>query len=75
MESIILLTTAIGKTEDVFNKVRDMPEIQKAVMITGRYDIMAIARGESMNEIRNILMTEIRNIDGVKETVTNVVLS
>ncbi|KXA90962.1 hypothetical protein AKJ63_00790 [candidate division MSBL1 archaeon SCGC-AAA259D18] len=73
-ESLILITTEVGAGEKVYKEVREKPEIQKAALITGQYDVMAIARAEDMEEIRKILMTEIRNIDGVRKTITNVVI-
>ncbi len=73
-EALILVTTDVGAMEDVYETVREMKEIQKAEMITGPYDIMAIARADDVKEISKITVTEIRNIDGVKDTITNVVI-
>lgn len=73
-EALILVTTDVGVMEDVYETVREMKEIQKAAMITGPYDIMAIARADDVKEISKITVTEIRNIDGVKDTITNVVI-
>ncbi|KXA98371.1 hypothetical protein AKJ37_00310 [candidate division MSBL1 archaeon SCGC-AAA259I09] len=61
--------------EKVLKKVKQMKAVQKANMITGPYDVMAIAQADDISEISNVLMEEIRNIDGVKETVTNVFIS
>ncbi len=74
-EALILVTTEVGMMEEVHEKVRDMEEVKKAAMITGPYDVMVMAKAESMEEISKILVQKIRNIDGVKNTVTNVVIS
>lgn len=74
-EALILITTEIGTMEKVLKKVKQMKAVQKANMITGPYDVMAIAQADDISEISNVLMEEIRNIDGVKETVTNVFIS
>ncbi|KXA96161.1 hypothetical protein AKJ38_03780 [candidate division MSBL1 archaeon SCGC-AAA259I14] len=74
VEAIVLITTAVGMEEEVFDEVRKKPEVQKAVLITGQHDIMAIARADDIEEISKVLMTEVRNIDGVKSTSTSIVL-
>lgn len=73
-EALILVTTDVGIMEDVYETVKEMKEIQKAAMITGPYDIMAIARADDVKEISKVTVTKIRNIDGVKDTITNVVI-
>ncbi|KXA92208.1 hypothetical protein AKJ65_07885 [candidate division MSBL1 archaeon SCGC-AAA259E19] len=73
-ESLILITTEIGAEEGVYNEVKEKPEIQKAALITGKYDIFAIARADDIREISKVLLTEIRNIEGVRDTITNVVI-
>lgn len=72
--ALILITTEIGMVDKVYDKIRKMEDIQKATMITGPYDIMAIARGDDVREIGKITVHKIRNIEGVKSTVTNVVI-
>ncbi len=74
-EALILATTDVGAMEDVYETIREMQEIEKAEMITGPFDIMAIARADDVSDISKITVTKIRNIDGVKDTVTNVVIS
>lgn len=74
-EALILVTAEVGMMEEVYNKVKGMEEVKKAAMITGPYDVMVLAQAESIEEISKILVQNIRNISGVKNTVTNVVIS
>lgn len=71
-EALILITTDPGVMVDVCEKIGDMEYIKKAGIVTGPYDIMALAEGEDLKQILGILMNKIREIDGVRETVTNV---
>ncbi len=73
-EALILVTTDVGVMEEVYETVKAMEKVKKAAMITGPYDIMAIAKADDVKEISKITVTEIRNIDGVKDTITNVVI-
>lgn len=75
IEALILITTRVGTMEKVLKKVKQMKPVQKANMTTGPYDIMIIAQADSISEISNILTEDIRDIDEVKDTVTNIVIS
>ncbi|KXB03481.1 hypothetical protein AKJ45_01500 [candidate division MSBL1 archaeon SCGC-AAA261F19] len=57
---------------EVYNKIRNMEQVKEAEMMTGPYDIMAVVRADEMSTITDFLLSEIRNIKGVKETTTNV---
>lgn len=73
-EALILIKTNIGKMKEVYEKVKEKKEVKKASMLTGPYDVMVIAEAEDFREITDILITEIRTLDGVKETVTNLAI-
>lgn len=60
--------------EDVFEEVQKMERVKKAAMITGPYDIMVLTEAESLGDITNALINEIRNLEGVKDTTTCVVI-
>lgn len=67
-----MVTTEVGSMKDVYEKIRDRAKVQEADMLTGPYDIMAIARAEELTDITNVLIEEIREIEGVEETTTNI---
>jgi len=73
-ECLILITTDVSATDEVYEKVLGKPEIKKAALITGKYDIFAIASADDIREISKVLHTEIRNIEGVRATSTHVVI-
>lgn len=59
--------------EKVYEEIKQMKEAQRVAMLTGPYDVMVLARGDSVDEISYTLMNKIRKMNGVKETTTNVV--
>lgn len=70
-EALILINLeAKGLVESVMSELGKMGEIECVAFITGPYDVMAIAGGE-MHEI----ITKIREIEGVKDTTTNVIIA
>ncbi len=70
--ALILITTEVGKMKDVQEKITDMAEIDQVEMLTGPYDIMAIASADEMTDITKALMENIRNLEGVQDTTTNI---
>lgn len=75
-EVLILINTETGFEiiEDVYEKVKELREVELAAMLLGPYDIVAWAKAENFRDIKEVLLKEIRNIDGVKNTLTNTVV-
>ncbi|KXA90259.1 hypothetical protein AKJ62_01250 [candidate division MSBL1 archaeon SCGC-AAA259D14] len=69
-EALILINVEVGTMEKVFERIKKMEQVQRSAMITGPYDIMALAQGRDIEEISQTLMKKIRKIGGVKETTT-----
>ena len=71
-EALILINTKVeGVMEDVTMKLGEMGDVLCVAMITGSYDIMAVVSSDDLDE----LILEIRKLDGVKDTNTNVVIA
>lgn len=70
--ALILITTNVGKMKEVREKIDNLSEIEQVEMLTGPYDIMAMAEADEMSDITKTLMEKIRNLEGVQETTTNV---
>ncbi|KXB02523.1 hypothetical protein AKJ44_00105 [candidate division MSBL1 archaeon SCGC-AAA261F17] len=68
--ALILISTAIDKMKDVYGEIKAQEKIQEAQMITGPYDIMAIAEAEDITGVTDVLMEKIRDMDGIEDTVT-----
>ncbi|KXA95396.1 hypothetical protein AKJ40_01020 [candidate division MSBL1 archaeon SCGC-AAA259M10] len=60
--------------EDILEKVSQLEGVQKAAVITGPYDIAAWVEADSMDKITQTLIEKIRSIEGVKKTVTHMVI-
>lgn len=72
--ALILIVAKIGTMERISKELQEMEEVKRVSLLTGPYDLMAIVRADDMREISKVLVTDIRNIDGVEDTVTNVVI-
>ncbi|KXA94521.1 hypothetical protein AKJ36_02760 [candidate division MSBL1 archaeon SCGC-AAA259I07] len=66
----ILIATKVGDTEIAVDEIKRLDRIQEANVYTGPYDIIAKAEADSIDEITNTLMKEIRQMPEIKKTVT-----
>lgn len=73
--ALILITAKVGMMKEVLENVKELALVKDARMLTGPYDIMAIARADSMSEITDVLVEKVRKMDGVEGTVTNVFIT
>ena len=51
-----------------------IPGVEYLAMCTGRFDLMLIARAESIAALRDVLLERIQRIDGIRSTETVVIL-
>jgi len=71
----VLVTTEIDRHEEVLQALQDNGSIKEAYAVSGVYNIIAILEAESMVELKNTVSTDIRDLPGVKSTLTMVVTS
>lgn len=60
--------------ENVTQALVKLPEVTDVYEVTGEYDIVCMLRVESILAFRNILKDKVLKINGVKSTVSSVVL-
>ncbi|MEM0078751.1 MAG: Lrp/AsnC ligand binding domain-containing protein [Nitrososphaerota archaeon] len=72
--AIIHVFVESSKLEEVAKKINDLPETLDLYEVTGEFDIIAIVRSEDVTSFRNLIKDKIMKIDGVKSTVTSMVL-
>lgn len=70
--ALILITTEVGTMKNIHEEIKNLDKVEETEMLTGPYDIMAVAKAEEMTEITNTLIEEIRGLKGVEETTTNI---
>lgn len=75
VEALILLNTTTGVMEKVHEKLERIEEVRRSALVTGPYDLFALVEIEEMGELRDSLVEKIRNIEGVEETTTNLIIS
>ena len=69
-KAYLLGETAVGKTRDVANTLRELNGIETVDVVTGPYDIIAVISGDDMSVVGNLVTEGIHTVTGVVRTVT-----
>ena len=70
----VLLNVEPGSEEKVLNEVRKIPNVKKSHRVYGIYDMIAEIEADSMDRLKEIITWKIRRLDGVRFTVTSIVI-
>ncbi|MBS7629083.1 Lrp/AsnC ligand binding domain-containing protein, partial [Candidatus Bathyarchaeota archaeon] len=62
------------KLDKVAEDLANLPEIIDVYEVTGEYDIFALAGVDDIVSVRNLLKNKILKIEGIRSTVTSVIL-
>ena len=74
-KAFILIETAVGKTRDVANTLKDLGGMQSVDVVTGPYDVIAVIDAPDINTMGNLVTEKLHTISGVVRTVTCVSVS
>ena len=66
----IFVETAVGKTIDVLEHLRNISSISSVDAVTGPYDIIAILEADNLNSVGDLVTGQIHTIGGVIRTIT-----
>ncbi len=74
-KAIIMINTDVGKEDEIMEKLFQLPEVKDVFLVYGIHDIIAIVETNTMDQLRNLITEKIRQMDGVKNTLTSIVVT
>ena len=63
-----------GQLNQVRSELANLPEVHYLYEVTGAADLRALIRTESLSDFRNLLVNRILKIQGVRTTISAVIL-
>jgi DNA-binding Lrp family transcriptional regulator len=63
-----------AQMDDVVNALQRIPNIDEVFHVTGEFDLVTIVSAEDVEQFRDLLKNKIMKINGVRSTVSSVVL-
>ena len=73
VKAYVLMEIEIGRTDDVVEHLRKIPQATKVAITTGGYDIVMLLEVANLEELYDITVHQIHNAPGIKDTQTAVV--
>jgi DNA-binding Lrp family transcriptional regulator len=70
----VLLNVDPGSEEKVLTEVRKIPNVKKSHRVYGVYDMVAEVEADSMDALKQIVTWKIRKLEGVRSTLTAIVM-
>ena len=67
---IILLNVKSNKITEIAEQLADMKEISEVYSVTGIYDLVAIVRTRTNDEVAELVTNRLGTIEGIEETDT-----
>ncbi len=72
--AFILVNTELGQEKEVLGMLRAIPSVRDAYEVYGVYDIILKVEADGRNAFQQVV-TEIKRVDGVQNTLTMIVTS
>jgi len=70
----VLMNLDMGSEERVFSEVRKVANVKECHKVYGVYDLIAKVEADSMDALKQIITSKIRQLDGVRSTLTTIVM-
>lgn len=74
-EAFVLINVTGDHTKSVYKTITRMEGVKAAFMVTGVYDLIVHITAKDMNHLGDIILSNLRAVDGVTQTMTCLVLS
>ncbi len=73
-KAFILIETVVGRNKEVVTALKQLEGVSSVDTVTGPYDVIATAEGETLNDIGDLVTAKIHPIAGISRTVTCLVI-
>jgi DNA-binding Lrp family transcriptional regulator len=72
--AFVFITTEPASMVEVLKEVKAVEGVEEAQMVHGTYNVVAKVKGETMDELKQIIIEHIQRIDKVRTTLTMIVV-
>ena len=71
--AFVLLNTELGSEDTIVRDLKNLEEVKEVFRVYGVYDIIAKVESNTMDKVKEIIVWKLRNLKGVKSTLTLIV--
>ena len=73
--AFVLIDCDFPFSENVIEELKKIPEIEEFYRVQSIYDIIAKVNADSEDQLNEIVTRKVREIEGIKNTLTMIILS
>ena len=73
-KALVLMNAEMGYENKLVDELKKTPHVSEVYAIYGVYDVMVKVEADSMEQLRDAISTGLRRIDGVKSTLTMIIV-
>lgn len=73
-QAYILINVVLGTEDDIVEDLRKLDVVKEAYVTMGSFDIICRVEVEDTKALRPLVTSNIRSIDGVRQTMTVIVV-
>ncbi|MDN5847150.1 MAG: Lrp/AsnC ligand binding domain-containing protein [Candidatus Nitrosocosmicus sp.] len=73
-EAFVLMNAELGSEESIVNELKKIDLVKHVYQVYGVYDVVALVEGESMDKVKETITWKLRKLNGVKSTLTMIVM-
>ncbi|MBS7658956.1 MAG: Lrp/AsnC ligand binding domain-containing protein [Candidatus Bathyarchaeia archaeon] len=70
----VLINSEVGKDAELLKALKGIEGVKEVFSVYGVYDIIAKVEGKTVNELKETVITKIRQLNYVKSTLTMIVM-
>ena len=74
MKALILIKFASLESRDAYSQLCHLKSVVDSFMVYGRYDAVLILQGENLEEVHDIILSEIQPVPGVIEILPCIIV-
>jgi DNA-binding Lrp family transcriptional regulator len=68
------MNAELGKESHIVSEIKKIPQVKEAYPVYGVYDVLMILESDSMESLRETITNHIRKLDGIKSTLTMIIV-
>lgn len=72
--ALVLMNAEMGYENKLVDQLKKTPNVSEVYAVYGVYDVMVKVEADSMEQLRDAISTGLRRIDGVKSTLTMIIV-
>jgi DNA-binding Lrp family transcriptional regulator len=72
--AFVLMNAELGKENHIVKELRQIPNVKEVYPVYGVYDVLMELEADSMEVLRETITTKIRKLDGIKSTLTMIIV-